>query len=536
MVILGSAPYLALIPPIVAIALALWKKETYSALFIGVLLAALLQFDFNPLTAIQYLFETMSTVIGGNAAIIIFLCLLGILVVLMSRAGGSRSYGIWAGKKLKKRSAAMLATAGLGALIFVDDYFNCLTVGTVMRPVTDQKRISRAKLAYLIDATAAPICIIAPISSWALSVGGTIESAAPGMNGFTAFIQTIPYNLYAILTILMLIVLSVTKIDFGSMKRFERNAMDRGDLFTTKGDRMVAGGNDYKISDRGRVFDLIIPIAVLIIVSILFMFYTGGLFSGTAFTEVFGKCDPYISMVVGGFSAIVAALILYLPRKLMTFKESMDSLPKGITQMVPAILILVLAWTLVQACKDSGATQYISDLIAGSGMPLGLLPAIIFVIAAALAFATGTSWGTFGILLAFVVPLMMEQGELFFIAVSATLAGAVCGDHMSPISDTTILASTGAECNHVDHVKTQIPYVLTVAVVCFIGYLLAGFTQMLWLTLLVSIPLLPLAIWGAKILFDKIDNKKPSTENAADAVLSDTERSAEAFREKEKEE
>ncbi len=512
--LLTNAPWLSVLPPIFAIALALWKKEVYSSLFFGVVLAALLLVDFNPLKladALIYLFRTMATVMGENGMILIFLCLLGVLAVLLKKSGGSMAYGNWAAGAIKSKRGVMLATSALGALIFVDDYFNCMTVGAVMRPVTDKLKISRVKLAYLIDATAAPICIIAPISSWALSVGSTIDSVDPSLGGFQQFVNSIPFNLYALLTIVFLVILSVTCRDFGKMKKFQQTTDATGDVFVTQEDRMVSADSDGPVSEKGRVADLLVPILVLIVVALFFMFYTGGLFRGVGFAEAMGNCDAYVSMVIGGFAAIVVALLLYLPRRLMTFREAMDSLAEGVKTMIPANLILLLAWTLVRCCQDLQTAKFINSLIESSGIPLGFLPAVIFVVAAALAFATGTSWGTFGILLTFVIPATAGTGTLFTVSLAATLAGAVCGDHISPISDTTILASTGAECNHLDHVKTQIPYALTVAAVCFVGYLIAGFTLNVWITLGISIALLPLALFLAIRLSESWEKRQAKT-------------------------
>ena len=466
----------ALVPPIIAIALALITKQVYISLFAGIFVGAMFYGKGNPLTAFETIFEVMAAKIGDswNACILIFLVVLGILVILITKAGGSRAYGEWASSKIKSRSGAMFATMALGSLIFVDDYFNCLTVGNVMRPVTDRNKISRVKLAYLIDATAAPICIIAPISSWAAAVGSSLE----GVDGFQVFIQSIPFNLYALLTIGMMIFLCATKFDFGTMKKFEKNAIETGDVFSNN-DREEGDIGEVQGSDKGRVFDLIIPIATLIVLCILGMLYTGGLFTGDAnFIDAFANCDAALSLALGSIFTLIITAVYYLIRGVVSFKDIAGSIPKGFKAMVPSILILIFAWTLSGICNGDA---YLNLAGAPEFQKLSTLgwaiPAIFFLVSLGIAFATGTSWGTFALLLPIATAVVSVDSTLFIIAVSSVLAGAVCGDHISPISDTTIMASAGAQCNHVDHVNTQLPYAMTVAFVCFIGYLIGGATS-----------------------------------------------------------
>lgn len=501
----------SILPPIIAIVLALLTKEVYSSLLVGLIAGALFYTNFNPLLSMNTMFDIMATKLGDNASIIIFLCLLGVVVVLMTKAGGSRAYGEWAKKNIKSKRGAMLATSALGVIIFVDDYFNCLTVGTVMGPVTDSHNVSRAKLAYIIDSTAAPICIIAPVSSWAVSVGSTIESTGIA-NGFSVFVQTIPFNFYAILTIVMIVLLALLNFDYGKMKKYQQKAVDNNPESQVKAETEI-------ISEKGRVYDLIVPILVLIITTLGFMVLTGILNINTANAEgagipmdlsnIINECTLYNSMIMGAFLAIIVMLVMYLPRKLMTFSEFMKSIIEGIKSMVPAIVILALAWSLSGICSSDYLMtgDYVGGLIAKSGMTLKILPPIIFIVAALLAFATGTSWGTFGILIPIVVSIFAGSNnmQLLVITISATLAGAVLGDHVSPISDTTILSSAGARCNHIDHISTQIPYALTVAVCCFVGYIIAGFVGNWWLPLLAGLVLLLCAIFFLKHKSNKED-------------------------------
>ncbi len=469
---------LSLLPPVIAIVLALITKEVYSSLFVGIVAGALLYSNFNVELGLNtMLFNEEGGMIfkladSWNVGILVFLVLLGILVALMNKAGGSAAFGRWAVKHIKTRVGAQLATIVLGILIFVDDYFNCLTVGSVMRPVTDTHKVSRSKLSYLIDATAAPVCIIAPISSWAAAVTSSVPDDA-GINGFVTFLRTIPYNFYALLTILMMVVLVVRRIDYGPMRKHELNAI-AGDLFTTGQEKFT---DDDAVNQNGRVADLIIPVLVLIAACIMGMVYTGGFFSGEGFVTAFANADASVGLVIGGIIAVIFAFFYYLLRGVLTFKEFTACIPEGFKAMLAPILILTLAWTLSGMTGLLGAKYFVANLVAGSAAAVQiLLPAIIFLVALGLAFATGTSWGTFGILIPIVLGVFPE-GEMMVISIAACLAGAVCGDHCSPISDTTIMASAGGQCNHINHVSTQLPYALTCAAVCFVAYIFAGLTK-----------------------------------------------------------
>lgn len=489
----------ALVPPIVAIVLALITKEVYSSLFVGILVGGLFYSGFSLEGTVLHVIQ--DGIIGSlsdpwNVGILVFLVLLGAMVCLMNKAGGSAAFGRWASTKIKSRVGAQLATIALGVLIFIDDYFNCLTVGSVMRPVTDKHNVSRAKLSYLIDATAAPICIIAPISSWAAAVTGFVE----GEDGLSLFVRAIPYNFYALLTIVMMIGMVVMNVDFGPMKKHEDNAK-KGDLFTTP-DRPYANAVEEAVNEKGRVLDLVLPIAVLIISCVIGMIYTGGFFSGESFITAFSNSDASVGLAIGSFFAIVITIIYYLIRRVLTFKECMDCLPEGFKAMVPAILILTLAWTLKAMTDSLGAATYVATLVQNSakGMTM-MLPAIIFLVGCGLSFATGTSWGTFGILIPIVVGIFQQTDpELMIISISACMAGAVCGDHCSPISDTTIMASAGGQCNHVNHVSTQLPYALTVAVVSFITYMIAGFVQNPWISLTCGVVMILLVLAVMRIM------------------------------------
>ena len=480
------ATYWSLIPPVVAIILALITKEVYSSLFIGIVTGALFNANFNLETAYTSMFSDgfiAKLADSWNVGILIFLVVLGAIVVLMNRAGGSAAYGKWAANKIKGRKGALLSTFGLGCLIFVDDYFNCLTVGSVMKPITDKHKISRAKLAYLIDATAAPICMIAPISSWAAAVTGVVE----GYDGMTLFIQAIPFNLYSLLTIFMIVFISAIGLDYGPMKVHEDNAKN-GDLFTTS-NRPYNDEEEVK-SSKGKVIDLVIPVIILITSCIVGMVYTGGVFDGENFINAFANCDASLGLSLGSVFALIVIVAYYILRNVLTFEECMTAIPEGFKAMVPAILILTFAWTLSGMTGLLGADVFVSTLFKSGAKSLTLfLPAIVFLVAIFLAFATGTSWGTFGILLPIVVGIGLDE-RLLIISISACLAGAVCGDHCSPISDTTIMASTGAQCDHINHVSTQLPYTLTVAAVSFAGYILAGFVQNAWVVLPVSMVVL----------------------------------------------
>ena len=459
----------SLVPPLLAIVLALVTKEVYSSLFIGVAAGALLYTGFHPWNAFVAFFDIMKN--SMNLNILIFDVLLGMIIVLMSKSGGSAAYGKWAGSKIKTKKSAMLATTGLGILIFVDDYFNCLTVGSVMRPVTDRYKVSRAKLAYIIDATAAPVCIIAPISSWAAAVTSSVPEDS-GINGFAVFLQTIPYNLYAILTLVMIIGLTVFRVDYGPMRTHELNAI-KGDLFTTP-ERPYDESDEGKESSKGIVLDLVLPVVVLIVACIVGMVYTGGFFEGESFISAFSGSDASVGLVIGGFVALIFTFVYYMLRNVISFQEFAECIPEGFKAMIAPILILSFAWTLSGMTNLLGANVFVADLVAGSANSLqGFLPVIIFAVATGLAFATGTSWGTFGILIPIVIGVF-PSGTMMVISISACLAGAVCGDHCSPISDTTIMASAGGHCHHVNHVTTQIPYAMTVAAICCVGYALIG--------------------------------------------------------------
>ncbi len=481
------ATFWALVPPIVAIVLALITKEVYSSLFIGILIGGVFYSDFTFEKTITHVFQ--DGIIGVlsdkyNVGILVFLVILGIMVCMMNQAGGSAAFGRWASVHIKSRIGAQLATILLGVLIFIDDYFNCLTVGSVMRPVTDKHNVSRAKLSYLIDATAAPVCIIAPISSWAAAVTGFVE----GEDGLSIFVRAIPYNFYALLTIVMMVGMLFLKVEFGPMKQHEKNAV-KGDLFTTA-DRPYANAKDETGNSRGKVIDLVFPIIVLIICCVIGMIYTGDFFSGAGFVEAFSASDASVGLVLGSFFAFT--IIFYAVRKVLKFSESMACIPEGFKAMVPAILILTLAWTLKAMTDSLGAANYVAGVMEASATGLvRLLPAIIFLVGCFLAFATGTSWGTFGILIPIVVAVFSGRDEnMMIMSISACMAGAVCGDHCSPISDTTIMASAGAQCNHVNHVSTQLPYAVTVAAVSFVTYIIAGFVQTAWIALPVGILLM----------------------------------------------
>lgn len=494
------ATFWALVPPVVAIVLALITKEVYSSLFIGILVGALFYSGFSFEGTLNHMLqEGFISVLSDayNVGILIFLVILGAIVCMMNEAGGSAAFGRWAGKHIKTRTGAQITTILLGILIFVDDYFNCLTVGSVMRPITDSHKVSRAKLAYLIDATAAPVCIIAPISSWAAAVSGFVE----GEDGLSIFIRAIPYNFYALLTIVTMFALALMKMDFGPMALHEKNAM-RGDLFTTgrpEGEEDNKGTAQMK---KGKVCDLVFPVVVLVICCIIAMIYTGGFFSGTDFVTAFSQSDASLALSLGSFIALVIAVVFYAVRKVLPFRKSMECIPEGFKAMVPAILILTFAWTLKAMTDSLGASVFVETAMksASDGL-MNLLPAIIFLVGCFLAFATGTSWGTFGILIPIVVGVFeTSDPRLMIISISACMAGAVCGDHCSPISDTTIMASAGAQCNHVNHVSTQLPYAIVVAAVSFLTYILAGFVKTAWIALPVGI-LLMLAVLAVLRLF-----------------------------------
>ena len=481
----------ALVPPVIAIALALITKEVYSSLLIGIIFGALLSTSFNFVGAIDNLVnQGFIAAVSDTAGIFIFLVLLGIVVALVNKCGGSYAFGQWAKKHVKSKTGIMFATFALGCLIFIDDYFNCLTVGSVMRPVADAKKVSRAKLAYIIDATAAPICMIAPISSWAAAVsdfaGGT------GLNGYELFVKAIPYNFYSLLTIGFVVMSIAMKVDFGSMKLHEANA-EKGDLFTS-GDRVDAV--EDAPNAKGKLIDLALPIVALIIACVWGLLYVGGMFDGgVTIQDAFANTDATVGLPLGAFIATVFIVVYLVARRVIGFKEAMECVPKGFISMVPAILILTFATTLKNMTGLLGAADYVHDLMEGAAEGLqSFLPAIIFLVACGLSFATGTSWGTFGILIPIVAAIFDPTDELLYIGMSACLAGAVCGDHCSPISDTTIMASAGAQCNHINHVNTQLPYAIFVAVLSFIGFVIAGFVQQIYIVLPLMFAILFLAL------------------------------------------
>ena len=488
------ATFWALVPPIIAITLALITKEAYSSLFIGVLVGALFSCEFAPVATLDMIInDGLVAAIADNAGIFLFLVLLGIIVALVNAAGGSAAFGRWAEKNIHTRVGAQLATFALGVLIFIDDYFNCLTVGSVMRPVTDRHQISRPKLAYLIDATAAPICMIAPISSWAAAVSSTAEDLDIGISGIQLFIRAIPYNLYSLMTFAFIIALTLMKFDYGPMRKFEIKAA-QGDL------SMLEGSVNEEGSSRGRVIDLLIPVLVLIAACTVGMIYVGGFFGTDAwggtdcagdFVAAFGNTNAFIGLPWGSIIALVLTVIYLVARRVVSFKDAMACVPKGFQAMISPIIILTLAVSLKTTITSLGAADYVHDIMEGAAAFLyAMLPAVIFVVACVLAFASGTSWGTFGILIPIVTAIFPASSELLIIGISACCAGAVMGDHCSPISDTTIMSSAGAQCNHIEHVSTQIPYVVTVAAVCFVGFIVAGFAQNVFITWIVSLALL----------------------------------------------
>ena len=484
----------ALVPPIIAITLALITKEAYSSLFIGVLVGALFSCEFAPVATLDMIVnDGLVAAIADNAGIFLFLVFLGIIVALVNAAGGSAAFGRWAEKNIHTRVGAQLATFALGVLIFIDDYFNCLTVGSVMRSVTDRHQISRPKLAYLIDATAAPICMIAPISSWAAAVSSTAEDLDIGITGIQLFIRAIPYNLYSLMTFAFIIALTCMKFEYGPMRKFEIKAA-QGDL------SMLEGAETEEGSSRGRVIDLLLPVLVLIVTCTAGMLYVGGFFGTDAwggtdcagdFIAAFGNTDAFIGLPWGSLIALVITVIYLVARRVVSFKDAMACVPKGFQAMISPIIILTLAVSLKTTITSLGAAVYVHDVMEGAAAFLyAMLPAVIFVVACVLAFASGTSWGTFGILIPIVTAIFPASSELLIIGISACCAGAVMGDHCSPISDTTIMSSAGAQCNHLDHVATQIPYVTTVAAVCFVGFIVAGFVQNFLITWIVTLALL----------------------------------------------
>ncbi len=478
----------ALLPPVIAIALALITKEVYSSLFIGILAGGLLHSNFAFESTVLHVFNNgivASLTDPYNMGILIFLVILGAMVSLMNRAGGSAAFGRWAQIHIKSRVGAQLASVLLGCLIFIDDYFNCLTVGSVMRPVTDKHNISRAKLAYLIDATAAPVCIIAPVSSWAAAVASFAEDG----QGLNLFIRAIPFNFYAILTVVMMIGLAMMKVEYGPMASHEKNAQEKGDLFSGKNPYANAGSDE--VEGKGKVIDLVFPIVVLIVFCVIGMIYSGGFFEGEGFVTAFSNSDASVGLMLGSAFALVVTIIYYLIRRSMSFRDMMESIPEGFKAMVPAILILTFAWSLKGMTDSLGAKLFVEEFVKANARSFQmLLPAIVFLIGCFLAFATGTSWGTFGMLIPIVQSVFPMDNPLGIVCISACMAGAVCGDHCSPISDTTIMASAGAQCDHVNHVSTQLPYAITCAAVSFVCYVIAGFVPNAFVMLPVAIILM----------------------------------------------
>ena len=491
----------ALLPPVIAIALALITKEVYSSLFLGIVVGGLLYSNFSFEGTVLHVFEDgIVSVLSDsyNVGILVFLVILGAMVCLMNKAGGSAAFGRWAQTHIKSRAGAQLATIVLGCLIFIDDYFNCLTVGSVMRPITDKHRVSRAKLAYLIDATAAPICIIAPISSWAAAVAGFAEDG----QGLNLFIRAIPFNFYAILTVVMMVGMVLMKVEFGTMAIFERNAEETGDLFS--GPNPYAMMDEETVEDKGRVLDLVLPIVALVICCVIGMIYSGGFFSGTGFVEAFSNSDASVGLMLGSAFALVFTVVYYMIRRSLTFRQMMECIPEGFKAMVPAILILTFAWSLKAMTDSLGAKYFVRDFVQGNAASFQMfLPAIVFVIGCLLAFATGTSWGTFGMLIPIVQNVFSMDDPLAIVCISACMAGAVCGDHCSPISDTTIMASAGAQCDHVSHVSTQLPYAVVAAAVSFVSYIIAGIVPNAFIALPVSIVLMLCTLVVIRVIHGK---------------------------------
>ena len=492
----------ALLPPVIAIGLALITKEVYSSLFIGILSGAILYSDFSFTGTLDAIInDGLISAVSGSAGIFIFLVELGIIVAIINKAGGSAAFGKWAQTHIKSRVGAQLATFVLGVLIFVDDYFNCLTVGSVMRPVTDSKKISRAKLSYLIDATAAPVCMIAPVSSWAAAVASYAEEG----EGFALFIKAIPYNFYSILTLVFIVTIVLMKFDYGSMRIHEQNALENGDLYTS-GEKNESV--EVTPSAKGRLIDLVLPIVVLIVSCIFALVYVGGIMDGANIIDAFANTDATVALPWGGLVALVLIVIYVLCRKVIDFKESMECVPQGFIAMVPAILILTFATALKNMTSILGAKYFVGDLMQGQAEALGsFLPAIIFVVACVLAFATGTSWGTFGILIPIVTAIFATTDPLMVIGMSACLAGAVCGDHCSPISDTTIMSSAGGQCNHLNHVTTQMPYAITVAAISFVMFIISGFVKNAFICLPLGIVLTIATLFVIKMITKKSGKK-----------------------------
>ena len=486
----------ALLPPVVAIGLALITKEVYSSLFIGIVVGGLLYSGFGFEGTFVHVLQDgiiMNLSDSYNVGILVFLVTLGIIVCLMNMTGGSAAFGRWAGTKIKTRTGAQLTTVLLGCLIFVDDYFNCLTVGSVMRPITESHRVSKAKLSYLIDATAAPVCIIAPVSSWAAAVSGFVE----GEDGFAVFIRAIPWNYYALLTIFFMIMTTILRIDFGPMRKHEENAIKYNDIYTTP-ERPFADSENVKVNENGKVIDLVIPVIIIIICCVTGIVYSGGGFSGTPFIDSFANSDAAVGLSTGGLFALIIVIIYYMCRRAISFRDAMDQVPNGFQAMIAPILILTFAWTLKTMTDSLGAAPFVAEIIQSSAGALqSLVPAVVFLVGCGLGFATGTSWGTFGVLIPIVIAAFggnPDQETLMYISISACMGGAVMGDHCSPISDTTIMASAGAQCYHINHVNTQLPYAILVAIVSCVGYVFAGFIQNVVINLIISFALMTLVL------------------------------------------
>ncbi len=500
--VFGFGTILSLLPPVIAIILALITKEVYSSLFIGILAGAVMYANFSPAGTVDAIInDGIIASVKSSAGIFIFLVILGTIVALINKTGASTAFGKWAQTHIKTRVGAALATFAFGVLIFIDDYFNCLTVGSVMLPVTDSHKISRAKLAYLIDATAAPVCMIAPISSWAAAVSDYAQGT--GYSGFELFIRAIPYNFYSLLTLVFIIALTLMKFDYGSMALHEKNALEKGDLFTSGTEH--ADESSLAENPKGRVIDIVLPIIVLIAVCILGLVYVGGIFDGLSFVDAFAQTDATVGLPWGGIVTLVITIIYMLARRIITFKEAMECIPQGFKAMVPAILILTMAGTLKNMTTCLGSSEFVKGFMESSAEGLAnFLPAVIFIVACLIAFSTGTSWGTFGILIPIVTNIFPADSELMYIGMSACLAGAVCGDHCSPISDTTIMSSAGARCDHINHVSTQIPYAVTVAAVSFVSFIIASFVQKWY----IALPIAAVLMIGTLFAIKAIVNKK----------------------------
>ncbi len=484
----------SLLPPVVAIGLALITKEVYSSLFIGIVVGGLLYSGFGFEGTFTHVLQ--DGIIANlsdsyNVGILVFLVTLGIIVCMMNMTGGSAAFGRWAGTKIKTRIGAQIMTIILGCLIFVDDYFNCLTVGSVMRPITESHRVSKAKLSYLIDATAAPVCIIAPVSSWAAAVSGFVE----GEDGFAVFIRAIPWNYYALLTIFFMFMTTLLRIDFGPMRKHEENAIRYNDIYTTP-ERPFADSENVKVNENGKVIDLVIPVVIIIICCVAGIVYSGGGFSGTPFIDSFANSDAAVGLSTGGLFALIIVVIYYMCRRVISFRDAMDQVPNGFQAMIAPILILTFAWTLKTMTDSLGAAPFVAEIIKNSaGSFLSFLPAIVFLVGCGLAFATGTSWGTFGVLIPIVIAAFEGLDEtMMYISISACMGGAVMGDHCSPISDTTIMASAGAQCYHINHVNTQLPYAITVAIVSCVSYVIAGFVRNVVISLIIAFALMTLVL------------------------------------------